>query len=197
MHFISLCLMVAYATKRTMIIDAEHWNYHKGERRKLFLPVSETCTEANESDRSPWPATNEIRVIDLNFTNGMILPAPELFQGIPRDLSDRINKLSGDPSAWWIGQIIKYLIRYKSETRKVLEKAENDLGFGHPIVGIHIRRSDKITEEEAVFHGLDEYMVHAQEFFDQLELRRGEILDKRRIYLASDDPLVFSEAQKK
>ena len=196
MHFISLCLIASYATKRTMIIEAERWNYHKGERRNMFLPLSETCTEADESDRRPWPGTHETRVIDLEFVNGMMkLPGQTFFQlGIPEDLSERINRFSGDPSAWWIGQIIHYLFRYQPKTRKVIDQAKENMNFRQPIVGIHVRRTDKVGKE-AAFHYIDEYMSHAEEFFEKLELHRK--VNTRRIYLASEDPSVLSDARKR
>lgn len=62
------------------------------------------------------------------------------------------------------------------------------------IIRIHVRRTDKVGTE-AAFHALDEYMFHAADFFNQLELKRK--VDVRRIYLASDDPSVLPEARKK
>lgn len=57
---------------------------------------------------------------------------------------------------------------------------------------IHVRRTDKVGTE-AAFHGIEEYMVHATEYFDILQKRTK--VDKRRIYLASDEPTVLSDAQ--
>ena len=48
---------------------------------------------------------------------------------------------------------------------------------------------------EAAFHGIEEYMVHAIEYFNMLEKRQK--IDKRRIYLASDEPAVLAEAREK
>lgn len=61
-------------------------------------------------------------------------------------------------------------------------------------LSVQIRRSDKIGTE-AVFHSLDEYMIHVAQYFKHRELR--EKVDKRRIYLATDDPSVYSEARLK
>jgi glycoprotein 6-alpha-L-fucosyltransferase len=60
-------------------------------------------------------------------------------------------------------------------------------------VGVHIRRTDKVGTE-ASFHSLDEYMQHVEEYYNQLEMI--EKVDRRRIYLASDDPKVISEAKR-
>ena len=194
--FISFGFIVAYATKRTMILKWQNaWNYHKDGREDIFLPLSETCTEANESDRSPWPGTNETQIIELEFVQGLALPVPAPFQlGIPVDLWERIARLYGNPSLWWISQFIKYLLRYQPETQKMMDRVKKSLNFGSPIVGIHIRRTDKL-KEEAAFHAVDEYMTYAAEYFDQLELRRK--VSVRRIYLATDDPTVLPEAREK
>lgn len=57
-----------------------------------------------------------------------------------------------------------------------------------------IRRTDKVGTE-AAFHNLDEYMRSVDEYYDQLEM--VEYIEKRRIFLASDDPKVIDEARKK
>lgn len=64
--------------------------------------------------------------------------------------------------------------------------------FSH--VSVHVRRTDKVGTE-AAFHSLEEYMVHVGEYYDYLELK--QTVDKRRIYLASDDPKVIQEAVNK
>ena len=58
---------------------------------------------------------------------------------------------------------------------------------------VHVRRTDKINLE-AAFHSLDEYMKHVKEYYDQLQRTQNVT---RRVYLATDDPSVLSEAKKK
>lgn len=59
---------------------------------------------------------------------------------------------------------------------------------------VHVRRTDKVGTE-AAFHNIDEYMNAVEEYYNQLELK--EHVDKRRIYLATDDPKVISDAKEK
>lgn len=59
---------------------------------------------------------------------------------------------------------------------------------------MHVRRTDKVGTE-AAFHSLEEYMSHVDEYFNHLELK--QMVDKRRVYLASDDPKVLNEAKNK
>ena len=60
---------------------------------------------------------------------------------------------------------------------------------------MHIRRTDKVAAE-AAFHKLDEYMTHVERYFDRVDLGRSEP-SNRAIYMASDDPNVFTEAATK
>lgn len=76
----------------------------------------------------------------------------------------------------------------------MLDNGMRKLGFKKPIVGVHIRRTDKVGTE-AAFHGIEEYMRAVDEYYDQLEM--VEKIDKRRIFLASDDPKVIDETRKK
>ncbi|KAF0715955.1 alpha-1,6-fucosyltransferase-like, partial [Aphis craccivora] len=59
---------------------------------------------------------------------------------------------------------------------------------------VHIRRTDKLIKE-AKLHTLDEYMVHVENYYKQKELS-GEV-NQKRIYLATDEPILFDEAKRK
>jgi glycoprotein 6-alpha-L-fucosyltransferase len=48
---------------------------------------------------------------------------------------------------------------------------------------------------EAAFHGLDEYMIYVEEYFDYLEMSQN--IEQRAIYLATDDPNLHAEAKNK
>lgn len=59
---------------------------------------------------------------------------------------------------------------------------------------VHVRRTDKVGTE-AAFHPIEEYMIHVEEQF-QLLARRAHV-DKKRVYLATDDPSLLQEAKNK
>lgn len=59
---------------------------------------------------------------------------------------------------------------------------------------VHIRRTDKVGTE-AAFHKLDEYMIHVEQYYKYREL--SSKVDKKRVYLATDEPKLFSEAKQK
>ena len=45
-HHVSYCLIIAYATERTLILKSNNWKYSHGGWESVFMPVSETCTTA-------------------------------------------------------------------------------------------------------------------------------------------------------
>ena len=59
---------------------------------------------------------------------------------------------------------------------------------------VQVRRSDKLIKE-AKFHGLEEYMFHVQQYYEYLETR--QTVDRRRIYIATDDPQLLKQAKEK
>ncbi|KAK2707615.1 hypothetical protein QYM36_015353, partial [Artemia franciscana] len=134
-HHVTYCLIVAYATKRTMILNSKNWRYSKSGWEKVFLPVSETCADANGESRRGWPGTLETQVVDLPIID-MISPRPSyLPPAVPKDLAQRISKIHGDPSAWWVSQFLGYLVRYQPDTTKMLNDTAKAFGFQNPIVG--------------------------------------------------------------
>ena len=59
---------------------------------------------------------------------------------------------------------------------------------------VHVRRTDKVGTE-AAFHSIDEYMWYVEDYYKLLEKRQQ--IDKRRVYLATDDPNLLGEAKSK
>ena len=57
-----------------------------------------------------------------------------------------------------------------------------------------MRRTDKLLSE-AQFHGVSEYMKWVREYYDQLEYKLGKPV-KRSVYIATDEPSVYADAQK-
>ena len=57
---------------------------------------------------------------------------------------------------------------------------------------VHIRRDDKI--KEAAYKPLEDYMARVDHYYDVLE--RKQKVDKRRVYLATDNRSLIAEAKK-
>lgn len=67
-----------------------------------------------------------------------------------------------------------------------------EMNFSHPIVGVHVRRSDK-KEDGALYYPLHQYMEHVEEFYGRRTLYGGAAVEKL-VYLATDDVSVIEEA---
>ena len=60
---------------------------------------------------------------------------------------------------------------------------------------MHVRRTDKF--EEANNQGIEKYMEAVDELYDQLEMKENKKVKPRRVFLASDEPAVITEARQK
>uniref|UniRef100_A0AC34QQ25 GT23 domain-containing protein n=1 Tax=Panagrolaimus sp. JU765 TaxID=591449 RepID=A0AC34QQ25_9BILA len=67
--------------------------------------------------------------------------------------------------------------------------------FPGPIVGLQIRRTDKIGTE-AAFHDISEYMKWTEHWFRIQELRNDTKIP-RKVFVATDEPAVFKEIKEK
>lgn len=178
---------MAYASERTLILKSKGWRYHKGGWEEVFKPISETCTDADGVTHASWAGNHNAQVLDLPIIDSLNPRPPYLPLAIPEDLAPRLMRLHGDPIVWWVGQFLKYLLRTQPETQEMLDAGRQKLGFKKPIVGVHIRRTDKVGTE-ASLHTVDEYMKWVEDYYQQLET--VQMVDKRRVFLASDDPKV-------
>ncbi|XP_026686711.1 alpha-(1,6)-fucosyltransferase-like [Diaphorina citri] len=55
LHHVVYCFIVAYATRRTLILDSKEWSYSRGGWEEVFQPVSKTCTSPEGVSNSGWP----------------------------------------------------------------------------------------------------------------------------------------------
>uniref|UniRef100_A0A8D8Y921 Alpha-(1,6)-fucosyltransferase n=1 Tax=Cacopsylla melanoneura TaxID=428564 RepID=A0A8D8Y921_9HEMI len=194
LHHVVYCFIVAYATQRTLIMKSKGWRYARGGWEEVFEPVSKTCTSLEGASISNWPGHEDTQVINLPVIDSISPRPPYLPLSIPKDLEPRLSRLHGDPIVWWIGQILKYLFKPQPKTREFLNKYGEKINFQKPIVGIHIRRTDKVGTE-AAFHHVDEYMAGVEDYYKQLALT--QTVNEKRVYVATDDPQVLTEIQEK
>ena len=158
LHHAVYCFIVAYGTERTLILKSKGWRYNRNGYEEIFQPVSKTCTEAS-GQKAHWPGNKNDKLVEIPIIDS-INPRPKFLPpAIPKDLSERIMRIHGDPIVWWVSQFLKYLLRPQPDTAQMLAEGEKELGLAHPIVGIHVRRTDKVGTE-AAYHGVDEYMKY-------------------------------------
>ncbi|NXL62703.1 FUT8 fucosyltransferase, partial [Chordeiles acutipennis] len=197
LHHVVYCFMIAYGTQRTLILESQNWRYATGGWETVFRPVSETCTDRSGTTTGHWSGEandKDVQVVELPIVDSLHPRPPYLPLAIPEDLADRLIRVHGDPAVWWVSQFVKYLIRPQPWLEKEIEEATRKLGFKHPVIGVHVRRTDKVGTE-AAFHPIEEYMVHVEERFELLARRMH--VDKKRVYLATDDPSLLQEAKSK
>lgn len=53
-HHVAYCMVVAYATSRTLVLESKGWRYNRQGWDKVFMPVSDSCTSASGSSRADW-----------------------------------------------------------------------------------------------------------------------------------------------
>nr|XP_027219138.1 alpha-(1,6)-fucosyltransferase-like [Penaeus vannamei] len=198
LHHLTYCFLAAYGTQRTLVISEMH-SYL--DMSSYFLPVSATCAKAQwgvrwpglgignaKAQRTPWW---------LQFPDtDRPVPRPNyLPRSVPRDFAERLASFHGDPFAWWMGQFMKYAMRMNRGFQEAVEKLGARLGFEGPVVGVQVRRTDKLLHDSRLI-GLEEYMEAVDDFYNDLEVR-GTTVTTRKVYLATDDPQVLKEAKEK
>ena len=119
-------------------------------------------------------------VVELPIVDSVSPRPPYLPPAVPADLVQRISRLHGDPIVWWVSQFLLYMLRPQPHLTEMLQSTVENFKFEHPIVGVHIRRTDKVGTE-AAFHSVEEYMVHVEEWFRKQRLSDPTI--KPRVYV--------------
>lgn len=193
-HIIN-CLTLAYGTRRMFVLlDTRFYNYD-ADFEEIFEPLSEACSKNDEPQVVDYPGDPMDRVVHIwrSYTDPQLLPErPKFFPiAVPVDLALRIEKVHVDPGLWWTGQLVKYVMRYRPWVQIHLDRRMTEIGFERPIVGVHVRRTDK-KEDGVEFHEVEEYMAHVDRYFEGLQAT-GEYSEERRVFLATDDPAVTSE----
>ncbi|CAH0387109.1 unnamed protein product [Bemisia tabaci] len=194
LHHVIYCFIMAYGLERTLILKSKGWRYGVSGWESVFFPLSRTCTSANGSSHGPWRANGNVQVMNLPIIDSLTPRSKFLPGAVPNDIAGRLTRIHGNPTVWWIGQFLKYMLKYQPATKQMLDDFGRKVNFQNPIVGVHIRRTDKVGTE-AAFHSVEEYMSHVEEYFQQLLV--SQPVPQKRIYLATDDPKVFTEIRQK
>uniref|UniRef100_A0A673IYN5 Alpha-(1,6)-fucosyltransferase n=1 Tax=Sinocyclocheilus rhinocerous TaxID=307959 RepID=A0A673IYN5_9TELE len=188
LHHVVYCFMIAYGTQRTIILESQNWRYATGGWETVFKPVSETCTDRTGASTGHWSGEandRDVQVIELPIVDSLHPRPPYLPLAIPEDLRNH-----SQPSF-----CIAYLIRPQAWLLKEMQEATSKLGFKHPIIGpLKPLRCYKV-HCKAAFHPIEEYMVHVEDHYKSLAQRMH--VDKKRVYLATDDPSLLQEAKSK
>ncbi|GAQ88661.1 alpha 1,6-fucosyltransferase [Klebsormidium nitens] len=248
-HHVVHCFANAVALNRTMLLKVTPWRYAPtGHWNDVFLPV--THCPFPEDDRNSWgpeigaSQTHDaspsvfMQIIDTHQT---VYDPPAM----PFDVQEAVRLFHARPEIWWVGALAKFLLRPSEASVARLRRMALDEGGGPsvatgaeeqsllsggkelsgvprgvPFVGVHIRRSDKVTVKEANAYEVLQYMRHVEAFCDSKlpsgwqtrsgsdsstsqtggernsstrQSSGGDYFDACVIYVATDEPAVLRD----
>lgn len=193
-HHLVYCIMAAYGSGKTFVLHSRGWRYSPDGWEVLFQPLSNTCVNVSSGVIDPWPGTNESEAVMFPDWDKP-KPKPEHQpMAVPLDIASRLQRFHEMPSAWWVGQFISYMMRLQPEMQETIHQVQMQLNFSSPIVGVHVRRTDK--KVEAKLFPLEDYMIHVENYYLFLDLKAG-VPVRRRVFLASEQSSLIMEAKKK
>uniref|UniRef100_A0A914I7M1 Alpha-(1,6)-fucosyltransferase n=1 Tax=Globodera rostochiensis TaxID=31243 RepID=A0A914I7M1_GLORO len=202
LHHVAYCLIMAAAANRTMVLerDGAEWRYSRDGWTAVFQPVG-TCTFAEHvplavtvDQFSGRQQQNSTRIVRLPVVDGLSSRPPHLPLAFPAELVDLLLTHHSNPPVYFIGQFVDFLMRKNARCRKFVEEALKRIPFGlGPVVGVQIRRTDKVGTEAALHH-VREYMRWADLWFAVEQTKLGIPLEKR-VFIATDDKSVIEEAR--
>lgn len=188
-HHVVFCLIIAYATERTLVLAKGNGIYHGHSWDQVFLPLSGTCNNTDGESHADWPETVPVQVLHVPRINVMESQPDYIPMAIPAEFATQLHRIHPEPCAWWIAQFVKFAMRYQPNTQELIDRTARELKISsRPTVGVHVRRTDKY--KEAKLRPLSEYMTEVQRYYKQRKV------ETRRIFLASDEPGVIRKAKR-
>lgn len=186
-HRILFCFVRAYYESRMVILNINSGYFHDEPWTAIFQPLSD-------------PDNNCLLNFNLEKARNVVLENEErghrrLLGQLPKEYAQEIVSITNEPMAWFHSIFIKYIMRLSPSMTAKVDQVKKNLNFSPPIVGLHIRRGDKL-QREARKHEVSEYMKHASNFFEKLQLF-GRNVDDRKIFVATDDPSALRELELK
>ncbi len=180
-HSAAFALHRSLAMNRTLFLLNKEWY-------DMFMPLT-SC---------PFPG-NGPNVITQSPLYQPPIVGPYSTPGLTREWATNLKELHDHPYAWFRGNLLRFILRFRPSTfsDELFDRLANVRK--HPIVGLHVRRTDKILE--ASIFPVDQYMPHVGFFFKKLQLEHQLRIGNRSaklsetVYMASDEENVFTVAQ--
>ncbi|CAH8847942.1 unnamed protein product [Trichobilharzia szidati] len=208
-HQLTACLHMAFELERVLVLKKHSsGDIFREWLKQNTIPLSEKCSYEDLNDK-----TDVIECPLLAYIPSDYDWIPNV---LPRDLAEELIYLHEAPYAWFAGQLTAYVLRPNVHLSQLINQSLS--GFrrsDHPVVGVHIRRTDKLIRE-AQSYDLKEYMKHVEDYFNSLEnttpLLKPEIYNSngynmnnhtkdigrfthrnRSVYLMTDEPSLFNQ----
>nr|XP_002123485.3 alpha-(1,6)-fucosyltransferase-like isoform X1 [Ciona intestinalis] len=199
MHQLVHCFLAAFGTGRVLVLEKGATMITYGTLvESVFKPLSENCRDRPSPNAVIWNGNTDQNEDVVMVTFGSIASNRGMFAPpiIPLEMKDELVKLMGEPEAWFAGAFVKYAMRLQPDIQEKIDKATSEMDLAPPLVGIHIRRTDKLLWE-AQHHSVEEYMRHVVEYYDVKNLETNEEPKERKVYVASDDLTTVTELKNK
>ncbi|RKO94096.1 hypothetical protein BDK51DRAFT_29026 [Blyttiomyces helicus] len=191
--WINAAMAFAYSRNRTLIIGDDDWSlaprsFCKEDSRSFncFFHKISNCTETAVRKYHPGQKNVHNRVnqetADVLYLNYAWPPCKETylkshFGYTPKDLpSGNVVGLQ-----WFRGQLARFAYQPLPQYVKLAQDKMKAIGYKHPVIGLHIRRGDKMVDVKD--WNKDNHILH-------LILRARDIAvaaDIPRVFLATDD----------
>ena len=192
--------------QRPLIIFDPNWGYAGPMCKKLpkftcfFQPLGR-CTYKSLEDKLlrkfPTPGSGGTRVMYNRFRSAKNDSSPmwissELSERwVPHGLANRIRSFHNRPYIAVKSILIQHIFRVSEEVKTFLEMdVYPRIDLQRPMVGLHIRRTDKL-HAEASLHHVWEYFEHVDRFFERNPPKSG----KPSVFIATDEPRAVKEAK--
>ncbi|XP_018645488.1 unnamed protein product [Schistosoma mansoni] len=188
MHQLMYCLQLAFENDRVLIVK----NHPPGDifRKWLHqntLPLSEKCSHLDTNGRSDNIQCPRLRYGHIHNLLPNVLPI---------NMNAELLRLHEAPYVWFAGQLAAYILRPRPQFAQLINATLKSFKMsGDPVVGVHIRRTDKVGVclYTSLEYGMMHFIVNCSESWQCMFRINNSIQIKRSIYLATDDPNVFTQ----
>ncbi|XP_078495825.1 alpha-(1,6)-fucosyltransferase-like [Ciona intestinalis] len=176
LHHYAICLFIAIGTYRTMVWDLRQVPGYPGLGNAILnlSPCQNTIDVIDAKRGAPeWKASTPTDLRIVKITKGLNTIKYTRFAPytIPNQFLPRIKLIHAEPDLWWMGHVMSYLVRPTQRMKQEIEKTKTEIHFQHPVVGIHVRRTDKI--QEIGYQPVDAYMEYVKSWYNKHIMRNG------------------------
>lgn len=195
-HHLVYCIMAAYESGKTFVLQSKGWKYSPKGWEVLFQPLSRNCVHVPSEAIVPWPGSSDSKAVMFPDWNNPDPKPSHQPLAVPSDIASRLQRFHEAPADWWVGQFIAYMMRFQPEMQQNIDQVKEKLKFSHPIVGVQIRRTDKKIEAE--LYPLEEYMTHVENYYlglDRADPSAAPV--RRRVFLMTELSSLITEAKTK
>ncbi|KII63756.1 Alpha-(1,6)-fucosyltransferase [Thelohanellus kitauei] len=180
-HHIAYCLTTALGEGKPLLVKASPW-HNFDSIFDLIMPLSENC-------HYDMIETHNLTAkhIRLKYEYHVAEFLPPIY---PENIGELIDEFSTEPFVWYIAQIIMYILRFRPNMMNHVKPIE----LPSPIVGVHVRRTDKLWGEAKCYR-IEEYMKYVELYYRKLEQKSK--VSTKNVYLATDDQQIIDEFRQK